>query len=55
MLELNRSVSGKTPLCRHINEVAILISKMKKELIRNGQKVCVIIATGKKSVLFLMI
>ena len=46
MIALNRSVSGKTPLCKHINEVAMLISKMKKELIRNGQKVCVIIATG---------
>jgi hypothetical protein len=49
MIELNRSVSGRTPLCKHIHEVAISISKMKRELIRNGQKVCVIIATGKKN------
>jgi len=47
MIELNRSVSGKTPLCKHIREVVKSISTMKRELKRKGQKVCVMIATGK--------
>jgi len=45
LLELEKSVRGKTPLCKHIYDIAFLITKMKTELIENGQKVCIIIAT----------
>lgn len=55
MTVLNRSVSGKTPLCKHIHEVALSISKMKKELKRKGQKVCVMIATGKIDVCIIIL
>jgi hypothetical protein len=46
---LDRSPGGGTPLCRHINEIIPQIQAAKDQLLQNGQKAVVIIATDGES------